>query len=549
MANEQSPPMTSVAPALPAVLRQALMLLMLAAAVALGVIAAQWAQTPSYTLLYGNLAEKDAAGVLDALGKAGIPYKIDETSGAILVPAKQVHEARLKLAGQGLPKGTGTGFELLDEKSGFGMSQFLETARYQRALEGELARSISTLSSVQSARVHLAIPRPSVFIREREKPRASVLVNLYAGRSLEDDQVAAIVHLVAASVPELSPDRVAVIDEKGRLLTADESSRDLTQSANQLEYTHKIESSYARRIEELLTPVVGAGGVKAQVVADIDFTVSEQTRESYDPQRTPVRSEQTSEETTVGAAGAAGIPGALSNQPPGPATVPEQVAAPAAASPQAASAKGMAAPAAAPAMPLNSSRQTTRNYEIDRTISHTKAATGVIKRLSVAVVVDDIVSVDKKGKISRKPRSPAELERLTTLVKDAVGFDAKRGDTVNVVNTGFSAAGPVAPLPEPPWWKQPWAWDLAKQIGGGLVALAVLLVVVRPLLRALLARPAGGWFATAPTPPPGLAGSASVPQLGAPANYEAQMNTAKSVATQDPKRAAQVMKNWVASDA
>jgi len=530
---------------MPPAARQLLMLVALAGAVALGVMTAFWAQTPNYGLLYGNLNDKDTGGVLEALAKSNIPYKIDASSGAVMVPAKQVHEARLKLAGQGLPRGTGVGFEIMDEKPAFGNTQFQEIARYQRAIEGEIARSIMTLSNVQGARVHLAIPRQSAFIREREQPSASVLLNLYSGRSIEPDQVSAIVHLVAASVPNLPTGRVTVIDQKGKLLTSSEATRDLSNSSNQLEYRRKLEESFARRIEEILAPITGAGSVKAQVAADVDFTITETARESYNPQGQLVRSEQTAEEMNGNGANAGGIPGALSNQPPGAASVPETTKAPAGQKPAGAAAVAQAA------NPNNgtvsTSKRATRNYEIDKTISHTKQPTGNIRRLSVAVVVDDVVKVSKKGKVTRTARTPEDLARMTSLVREAVGFDEKRGDSVNVTNAAFNTPAAAAPIEEPPLWKQEWLWDIARQVGGGLLALILLLMVVRPLLRGLQARPAGGAVSAPGVTDDRLSLSAPA-QTGVPSGYESQMTAARSTAQQDPKRVAQVVKNWVATD-
>jgi flagellar M-ring protein FliF len=537
---------------LPPAVRQILMLVAVAGAVALGVMAAFWGQTPNYGLLYGNLNDKDTGGVIEALSKANIPYKIDEGSGAILVPAKQVHEARLKLAGQGLPRGTGVGFEIMDEKPTFGNTQFQEVARYQRAIEGEIARSIMTLSNVQSARVHLAIPRQSAFIREREQPSASVLLNLYSGRPIEPDQVSAIVHLVASSVPNLPTDRVTVIDQKGKLLTSSDATRDLSNSSNQLEYRRKLEESYARRIEEILTPITGTGSVKAQVAADVDFTITETARESYNPEGHLVRSEQTAEEMNNNGANAGGIPGALSNQPPGAASVPEttkpaaQTLAGVVAQAKALN-QGQTQTASANSGPVSSSKSATRNYEIDKTISHIKQPTGNIRRLSVAVVVDDVVTVSKKGKVTRTARTPEELTRMTSLVREAVGFDEKRGDSVNVTNAAFSMPAAATAVEEAPLWKQEWLWDIARQVGGGLLALLLLLLVVRPLLRGLQARPVGAALSAGGVSEDRLSLSAPT-QSGMPAGYESQMTAARTTAQQDPKRVAQVVKNWVTTD-
>jgi flagellar M-ring protein FliF len=531
---------------MPPFVRQLGMLAAIAAAVALGVAAVLWSQEPNYSLLYGDLSSKDSAQVLDALSKSGIPFKIDPSNGAILVPAKQVYEARLKLANDGLPRGNSVGFELMDDKPAFGVTQLQEAARYQRAIEGELARSISTLSTVKSARVMLAIPKQSVFIREENKASASVIVNLYPGRSLDEGQVDAIVHLVSSSVPGLAPGRVTVVDQQGRLLTTDDSTRDLTQPSNQLDYKRRLESDYAARVEEILTPVVGPGAVRAQVVADVDYTQSEQTSEKYSPDHNPVRSEQVSEDVRTGAAGAQGIPGALSNEPPGTATAPEVAkAAPANGSAPAKGKTGAAPATVAPAVPVDTNKRATRNYEIDKTISHTKQATGTIRRLTVAVVVDDIVTVDKRGRVHHRPRSKQEIDQFIALTKEAVGFDAQRGDSVSVVNVPFSAPPAEAPLPTVPFWKQDWFLDLAKQVGGGIAALVVLMFLVRPLLRGLTAaRPAGTAMLGGPEPAPDR-----VMLSNLPGGYDQQLAAAKQVAAQDPKRVAQVVKSWVGRDA
>jgi len=527
---------------LPPAARQILMLVAVAGAVALGVMAAFWGQTPNYGLLYGNLNDKDTGGVIEALTKSNIPYKIDESSGAIMVPSKQVHEARLKLAGQGLPRGTGTGFELMDEKPAFGNTQFQEIARYQRAIEGEIARSIMTLSNVQSARVHLAIPRQSAFIREREQPSASVLLNLYSGRAIEPEQVSAIVHLVASSVPNLLTGRVTVIDQKGKLLTSSDATRDLSSSSNQLEYRRKLEESYARRVEEILTPITGADSVKAQVAADIDFSITETARESYNPQGQLVRSEQTAEEINNNGANAVGIPGALSNQPPGTTSVPETTVPPAGQKPTTAAALAAQQAAANSGATASSSKRATRNYELDKTISHTKQPTGNIRRLSVAVIVNDVITIGKKGKVIRTARTPEELARMTALAREAVGFDEKRGDSVIVTNAAFNTPAAAAPPDELPFWKREWLWDIARQIGGGLLALILLLMVVRPLLRGLHARPPAAQAESVPDDRLSLSAPA---KDGTPDNYETQIAAALSSVQKDPKGAAQVVKQWV----
>ncbi|MGB5474757.1 MAG: flagellar basal-body MS-ring/collar protein FliF, partial [Gammaproteobacteria bacterium] len=400
------------------VLRQIGLMIGLAGSVALGVAVVLWSRTPDYSMLYGRLSDVEAAQVAASLDSAAIPYRIEHGSGAITVPADKVHEARLKLATRGLPRGDGTGFELLDEKQGFGTSQFMEQARYNRAMEGELARSISTLQSVESARVHLAIPKRSVFVRDRNKPQASVVLKLFAGARLDDERLAGIVHLVAASVEGLAAEDVTVVDQNGRLLTANNSAHGMAASAGQLAYSRKLEQEYIKRIEDILIPIVGADGVRAQVVADIDFTSVESTTESYQPDDRAVRSEETLEESsTTGMA--SGVPGALTNQPPPAGTL-----------------DGDAVEGDRPG-PVNSTRRATRNYELDRSISHTRNQPGAVKQLSVAVLVDYRTQADDKGKTVRVPMDEEEIARITGLVKEAVGFSEERNDSINVSNIPF----------------------------------------------------------------------------------------------------------------
>ena len=546
-------------------LRQMGVMIGLAASVALGVAAVMWSQAPGMRPLYANLAEKDQARVMEELAKANIPHKIDPVSGAVLVPEKQAHEARLKLAAQGLPKGANNGFETMESANNFGSSQFMETARYQHALEGELARSVMSISYVQTARVHLALPKQSAFVRNRQQPSASVVVNLYPGRALDEGQVAAVVHLVASSVPNLAAERVTIVDQQGRLLTVSGNQRDFAQSATQFEHTRKLEESYARRIEGILTPIIGAGGVRAQVALDLDYTIIEHTQESYKPDTSAVRSEQVSvddaQAVTAGAGNvvaAAGIPGALSNQPPAGGTVSEtakpedNAKAPKAEAGKEAGKETKDAKdktAAGDAAPGNSSRRSVRNYELDRTISHTRVAPGKIKRLSVAVVVDNKQTLNADGEMERKPLAKEELDRLASLVKDAVGFSADRGDSVQVTNIAFTQPPEAEPLPEPPLFSLSSMGDMGKQAFAGFLVLSLIFGVLRPLLRNLANKPlpleaghAGG------SPQLAHAGGARTALPAGTGNYETQLTAAKTLATQDPKRVAQVVKNWVAND-
>ncbi len=530
-------------------LRQLGLMIGLAASVAIGVAVVLWSQTPNYSLLYANLSEADTSAVMQALQQADIPYKIDDKSGALLVPAKNVHEARLKLAGSGLPKGNAVGLELLQKDQELGTSQFVEQARYQHALEIELARSISSLRNVSSARVHLAIPKRSVFVREQQHPTASVVLDLYSGRQLKEGQIAAVVHLVASSIPDLDPDKVTVVDQSGRLLTQSVNDRQLALTSSQFDYTRRLEDSYIKRIEALLSPIVGAGRVRAQVVADVDFTRVEKTRESYNPDLPALRSEEVVEESNRSGA-PSGVPGALSNQPPEAGTTnPAQAA-------QGKGQKQTGQATESTEVAGSTSRRSTRNFELDKTISHTRTGGGRVQRLSVAVVLDDRQVVQDDGSVVRTPLTDKEIEQITALVKDAVGFDITRGDTVNVINQAFQQAPAAEPLPEPKLWEQPWVMDLGKQLLGGLGVLLLVFGVLRPVLKSLAEKGAKAPVRMMAVEGGGevgedqlsLSGGAQPPRLPAGGQYEQQLTMAKGMANQDPGRVAQVVKNWVAND-
>ncbi len=525
------------------VVRQLGLMFGLAASVALGVAVVLWSQEPTYSVLFGGLGQKESAELVEALQQQKVQYKLDQTTGAIMVPSAKVHELRLQLAQQGLPNGTPTGIEVLQQKQEFGTSQFIQTARYQHALEVELARSVQTLSSVESARVHLALPKQSAFIRKRQKASASVLVNLYPGRILEKGQVAAVSHMVASSIPDLEPAEVTVVDQNGNLLSSRERPSEVAASDEHFDFTRKLEESYIRRIEDILTPLVGMDGMRAQVTAKVDFTQTERTSESYNPDLPALRSEQIFEETNRNR-GVEGVPGALSNQPPAAGNAPEE-----------ADGEGEEG-----ATPSRSVRRSTNNYELDRTISHTRLATGQVERLSVAVVIDDRMTVDEEGQLVPQARPPEEMERITALVRQAVGYDAARGDTVNVINASFTAPRAVEPLPEPPLWQQTWALDLAKQIAGGLLAFILVLMVVRPILKGL-AMPrteegsssagSGGETGQLQQDQLSLSGPSAqtIGQLPKPGDgYEDNLTIAQEMARQDPKHVAQVVRTWVATD-
>ncbi len=514
-------------------LRQLGLMVGLAASVAIGFAIVQWSQDPSYRMLYSNLSEQDSADISNSLQSAAIPYKVDPNTGAILVAGDSVHEARLKLASQGLPRGGGVGFEMLDKDQGFGVSQFMEGARYQRALEGELARTISSLNRVRGARVHLAIPKQTAFARARKKPKASVTVDLFAGHVLGEEQITAISHMVAASIPSLEVNDVTVIDQKGRLLTSSDSSADMRVSSTQFNHRKRLEDYYIKRIEGILSPIVGEEGVRAQVSADIDFTVTEQTQESFNPDLPAIRSEQTFEERRTGSKTLSGMPGSLSNQPPNNTVT-------------GATSEGVRGAE-------SSTIRATRNYELDRTISHVRSGGGNIKRLSVAVVLDDKQSIDDGGEAVRVPLTDDEMQRITSLVKEAIGFNGQRGDSVNVINSAFKLPAEIEPLPEPSFMDNPGLWDTGKQVLAGAVVFFLLFGVLRPVLRELAAK---GEAMPAPVMIQGQSAAGmqndqltlSTDGANPQQNYETNLNTARTLATQDPKRVAQVVNNWVATD-
>jgi flagellar M-ring protein FliF len=539
-----------------------LLLCGLAAAVAVGLSVALWSRGPSYSLLYANLSAEDQAQVAQALDAAQIQYRLQPGSNAIEVPTERVADARLKLAGQGLPEG-GSGFASLDKDPGFGVSQFVEGERYQHALEIELARTIANLRPVEGARVHIALPPQSAFVRDHRPASASVFVQLKAGQRLEQEQVQAIINLVASSIPELEASQVTVVDQQGRLLSQPPGHDEFALREAQFDLVHRLEDDYRQRVEALLAPLVGDGHVRAQVVAQLDMSVSEEAREQYRPDSQIVRSEQTSEQTSHDGGMAQGVPGALSNQPPAGGTAapaPATAAKPAsaAATPVPGAKPGTnAAGAATPATqttaltPDNVSKESTRNYEIDRTLAYTREPAGKLKRLTVAVLIDDMHGLDKSGKAQSSPLSSAQIDHITQLVKDAVGFDQARGDTVSVVNASFASEAPVpaGELQSPALWERPWFGEVLRIVAGALVLIVLVLTVIRPLVRTLLTLPRAER-----APALGAAGGAALSAGGsAPAlaavDPAQQLSQARALVSQDPKRVAQVVRGWVEQDA
>lgn len=538
-------------------MRQLVLLFGLAGAIAGGLSLFMWANKPGMQPLYAGLPESDVAAMAASLAAANIPHAIDAGTGALTVPADQLRSARLKLAGEGLPKSGSVGFESLQGEQGFGISQAVESSRMQHALETELVRTISALQPVKTARVHLALPKPSAFTRGSGSASASVLVELHPGRALTSQQVQSIVHMVAASVPEMPTSAVTVVDQTGRLLTDDSAEPGAGMGSSQYEQIKRVEDATRHRIEDILTPLMGAGRVKSQVVANLDFTVQEETQERYEPDEKAIRSEQTNEDVnrSGGLKMAQGVPGATSNQPPAaaPATTP--------ATPSAAAATP---PAGGAEPPSSQTRSSTRNYELNKTTSFRKPTPGRVQRLSVAVLVDYLPKADPKD--AKAPPVPTalgkeELARIEALVKEAMGFDAARGDTVTVQNAPFIVA-PVEAIAPLPMMERPEVLSLTRQGVTALVLLVLILAVVRPMLKSIFTTPTGGAAALAATRldalPPPTEGSPEAVQAArhaalaappsGPSPYDQKLTLARETVKQDPKRVAQVMKTWIAQE-
>lgn len=523
-----------------------------AALVAVIVAVAMWSSEPKYKVLFSNLDDRDGGAIVTALGTMNVPYRYNENGTALLVPADRVYDARLQLASQGLPRGGSVGFELMDNAR-FGASQFAEQINYQRGLEGELARSIEAMHTVQHARVHLAMPRQSLFVRERQAPTASVLLNLYPGRSLSDAQVSAISWLVASSVPELTAESVSIVDQNGRLLSSP-LGEGRGMDADQLRFVREIEQRTVERILTILNPLVGPGNVHAQATADVDFSRREETSEVYRPNQEPgqaaVRSQQTSDSTQRGVGPAQGVPGALSNQAPAnaqaPIANPPQQQPPRPGQPPQANAQQQQQQqqqtgTQTPATNLNERRDATTNYEVDRTISHIKQPTGNLKRMSVAVVVNYVR--DKDGELQALP--PEELNKLTNLVREAMGYSEGRGDSLNLVNSQFNDGPPPLPM-----WRDPEMISLFKTILfwliGGVLALWLYRKVRRSVTEYLYPpvdpEQAEAERAEAAREAQDLARAKETDR------YQDNLERARTMANKDPRAVAMVLRTWMTKD-
>lgn len=529
--------------------RQIGLMVGLAASVALGLWLVLWLQEPNYQPLMNNIKAQDLEEATRVLGLNGVDYKIDHRTGLLLVESSKLYESRMKLAATGITNERSVGYEILDKEQSLGTSQFMEATRFKRGLEGELARSIASFNNIRNARVHLAIPKRSVFVRDTRHPSASVLVETSSSRPITREQVDSIVNLVAGSVAEMNKSHVTVVDQNGNLLSNNDETELDKMVSKEFEYSRKMEEVLNKRINSLLTPIMGAERFRSEVSADIDFTKTESTEESYNPDAQVLRSEQTLDEqrqTLV----EGGIPGALANQPPANAQVPEQAG-------QAGADTG--------GVPTNIRSQKTRNYEVDRTISYTRNQQGSLKRLTVAVAIDDIRTISpESGEVAFTPWSEAELERLTLLVRNAVGYSAARGDSVNVINTPFAPII-VEPFVEPQIWEQSWFWDLVWKGLAVLMAIIVIFTVIRPTFKNLASSGAQAKEFALAGDDDGLAQMSSMGAgaagdrvslsaadefllPGSSEGFDQQVNALKGLVAEDPARVAQVIRQWVNVD-
>ncbi len=530
-------------------LRQVGLILGLAASISLGVALVFWAQDPSYKPLLGDLSRYSPEEITEILDDAGIDYTIEHRSGALLVASGDLHEARLRLAREGVTEDQGIGFEMLMEDQGLGTSQFMEQARYHRSLEGELSRTITSMGQVRRARVHLAIPRESVFVGDTRRPSASVMVEVGSGRRLSEGQVESVLNLVAGSVPNMDRDSVTVVDQRGNHLTSNREDSSAQDTARNFDIQQRVEEHLKQRVGRVLGPIMGSGRFNAEVSLDMDFSRIEEAEEIFNPDQSALRSERTLEEHSVDGQDG-GVPGALANQPPGEAQVPEEV-------------EGEEGEGADGGAGGQSRSQATRNFEVDRLMSFTRREPGSIDRLSVAVAVDDLRRRDPEtGEMTHVEWPEEELQRLTHLIRDAVGYSAARGDSVTVVNTPFAEEEEVE-FESPPIWEQDWFHDLIRPVVAGLVILALALLLVRPTLKSLAGtgrseREGEGSDLEAVSDLDDIEGGDSIrsamssnddmllPDSGE--GYDRELNAVKGLIAEDPARVAQVVRQWVNAD-
>jgi len=505
----------------------------LALSITIGVAVVLWSRDPSYMPLYNQLSPRDAADVVDLLQRNAIPFKIDETHGAVMVVANEVQSARMKLAAEGLPRSNNTSNEFLGSNNSFNTSQFMENARYKQGLENELARTISQFHDIKAARVHLAIPRESSFVRDSREPSASVFIDVYPGVEIKKQTIASIINLIASSIPSLTASRVTVVDQDGQLLSEGSGQTMFSNTERFMDYRQSLEQQYAQKIQEILTPILGYGRVRAKVSADIDFTSFEQTQEIFNPENSALRSEQMMEEKRNVGSQQSGVPGALSNTPPQSAGLKP-------------TSQNPAPPGAASSSQETSNdyqKQSTKNFEVDKTISHTRNQPGTIKRLTVAVLVDNRPIYDEKTKkMVMTPLKPEEIAQIKSLVGDAIGFNTSRGDSLNVVNSNFIKPDPIKALPDLHFWQKDSFWSIIKQVSGALFVLALIFGLFRPLFKTLAGDPVKERAEEERLAALSDQGMGAMP---APRDYDGQLALLRQVVDKEPKRVAQVVKTWV----
>lgn len=536
---------------------------LLAVIVAATVVVLLWSAGQSYAPLYGKQELYDSALILEQLEKEHVPFQLDKNSGQILVPEDRLAEVRMLLAARGVRAALPQGIDGLASSNGIATSEFMETVRYRHALEGELARTVMALQGVRSARVHLAIPKRTLFVgREEERASASVMIDVTPGRHVDPGQVEAIVNLIAGSVPGMKPDAVNVVDQSGHLLSADiaEAGSGSRVNVQHIEYTRKVEDYIKQRAADLLHPLLGADNFQIQVAADIDFNAVEETREALDPQGV-LRSEAGKEDSSIDRL-ALGIPGALSNRPPLTAADANP------AGPQSAGDNGQAggAPAANKATDARSARsEFNRQYESSRSVTHTKYQQGRIKHLSVSLLLNNAAAPATKtadGQAAAPQWSTQQLAEMQDLVQKAVGFDAVRGDQFSVGAFNFNRGASVDDVVAAPWWRQAVNENWLRYGVGALIALTLIVVGVRPLVKQLVKprAPLGGALDSAATLSP-LAGAVealpatalnepsvemqwgALPEPGS--DFGEQLKHLQLLADKDTARVVEVIKQWV----
>lgn len=525
------------------VIKQLVFLLGIAGGVTLGIILYMSIQEPLYRPLDYQVTPQNMASIVDTLDKAGIRYKMNEQDGIIQIPAKDIQLARLKLSSAGIAKDDGFNFSFLNEQGGIGTSQFLENARYLRALENDLSKTVAAIEGVASARVHIAIPHNNIFADENGKPTASVVVNMAPGISTDKEKVRAIVQIIASSVPGLDPKNVAITDQYGHYLSGI-LSQDSLYNADQLAFQNNIQSYYEKRIESMITTLLGDNKVNVRVYADIDYSQQEEAKEQYDPNQQVLRSEQSVSEQS-GSSGASGPPGSLSNTPP--QSDAEKNPGNGGNNNNNANGNGNGNGSGTSASSAGTSQgknESIKNYELGKSVSYKRSNNPKVKNLSVAVVVDNEMVLDPKTKkYVTKPMDKEKIAKITELVRATIGFDEKRGDKVTVVNSSFSTSKKEEGLiSQSHLWEQPWFWDLAKKLLGMLFGFSFLYLLYRRL---------SSYIRSTPQPAPvKLIGydddendKALTPEIQGV--KQEKINRLKELANREPQRVASVIKNWV----